>query len=454
MALNFTPITENSTIADLTKQVNNIGSVLTEDRNIFEVTTDLQLDVSKAQKVKLTTDRGLAKDIDYTNYLRDIKKVGLYYIGARTLSTMYDKPDMENIDVLLQVLTLDTEDRVIQILYTLSTADSKSKVMHRFVTNYQTSQWQVVQSLPNNKYTSHIGGSPFDINTQGTYYVSNMSDMPSGVYEGFLQVSIDNNDNRMLRLTDSNTGKEYLNVKKAYDNWGAWRTDLDVQKISKYLLSNVDGDAESNNYSLSVYTTDNITFQQAIAKHIEETSKTVFTFYIQGGVSGSPSTVSCRGIFISDSNNYTNLYGVYTAIGTDGRTINGSVNGNTWNTTKTLPGFKELWNGAHNFKDTNKKETMSDSISNYQYVEIYTRYRALQNTKGTDKTGTLCHKFYIDGDGIYTCSGAYVSGDSNIGVEYYRVTLSITGDTWTIKDSAVNNNKDQYVTRVVGISLP
>ncbi|BCK59801.1 putative tail fiber, putative capsid and scaffold protein [Staphylococcus phage vB_SauH_DELF3] len=454
MALILTSITVNSTIADLTKQVNSIGSVLTEDRNIFEVTKDLQLDVSKAQKVKLTTDRGLAKAIYYTNYLRDIKIVGLYYIGARKLATMYEKADMENIDVLLQVLPLDTEDGVIRILYTLSTADSKSKVMHRSVTNYQTSQWQVVQSLPNNKYSSHIGGSPFDINTQGTYYVSNMSEMDSSVYEGFLQVSIDSNDKSVLRLTDSNTGKEYLNVKKSYDNWGVPTTDLDSQKISKFLVSNVNGDAENNNLSLSVYTSRLITAQAPIAKHIEETSKTVFTFYIQGGVSGSPSTVSIRGIFIYHSNNYTGLYGVYTAIGTDGITINGSVNGNTWNTRETLPGFKELENGAHNLKDTNKKETMSDSISHPEYVEVYTRYRALQNTKGTDKTGTLCHKFYIDGDGIYTCSGAYVSGDSNIGVEYYRVTLSITGDTWASQDSAINNKKDQYVTRVVGISLP
>jgi hypothetical protein len=209
-------------------------------------------------------------------------------------------------------------------------------------------------------------------------------------------------------------------------------------------------------FNLLVRTSDNITFQDAIKKYVLTSGQTTFSFYIQGGVAGSPLPNSCRGIYLSDTKDVN--YGVYFAIGTDGRSATGAVSNSTWSQPKTPPTYNLLWQGSKNFLDIDTKTTMYDSINNYNYVEIYTKYRPGENTHGSDNTGTLCHKFYLDDSDTYVCSGTYVSGEKTGTsvplTEFYRVGISFTDNKFSVSDSASQNKKTQYVTRIVGINMP
>lgn len=452
MALNFTPITSNNTIKDLTQQVNNIGSELTKDRNVFDITNDLVTSINKSQRVKLTTDKGLAKEVNATN-LKNFTEPGYYYINARTLASMVDKPEIESIDVILHVLPVNDSTKVIQQLYTLSTRDTQIQTLYRYVNSNSSSEWQTLRGLSNNRNVSINSGDAFEITVPGVYYVSYMTNLPSGVQYGFLEVASDSNDNRTLKLTDLDTGRKYTNTKKSLGYYGTWKKEFDIKDIQKYVLNTVD---DTMSFNLLVRTSDNITFQDAIKKYVLTSGQTTFSFYIQGGVAGSPLPNSCRGIYLSNVKDAS--YGVYFAIGTDGRSATGSVSNSTWSQPKTPPAYNLLWKGAKNFLDIDTKTTMYDSINNYNYVEIYTKYRPGENTHGSDSTGTLCHKFYLDGSDTYVCSGTYVSGEksgSKVPVtEFYRVGLSFNDNKFTILDSASQNTKTQYVTRIVGINMP
>src|SRR5699024_10195831 len=151
MALNFNTITENNVIRDLTTQVNNIGEELTKERNIFDITDDLVYNFNKSQQVKLTDDKRLSKSYGNITALRDIKEPGYYYIGARTLATLLDKPDIEWLNVVLPVLSLDSSTRVVQHLYTLSANNNQIKTMYRYVSRNSSSEWRFIQGLPSNK---------------------------------------------------------------------------------------------------------------------------------------------------------------------------------------------------------------------------------------------------------------------------------------------------------------
>ncbi len=458
MALNFTTITENNVIRDLTTQVNNIGEELTKERNIFDITDDLVYNFNKSQKIKLTDDKGLTKSYGNITALRDIKEPGYYYIGARTLATLLDRPDMESLDVVLHVVPLDTSSKVVQHLYTLSTNNNQIKMLYRFVSGNSSSEWQFIQGLPSNKNAVISGTNILDIASPGVYFVMGMTGgIPSGVSSGFLDLSVDANDNRLARLTDAETGKEYTSIKKPTGTYTAWKKEFEPKDMEKYLLSSIRDDGSAS-FPLLVYTSDSKTFQQAIIDHIDRTGQTTFTFYVQGGVSGSPMSNSCRGLFMSDTPNTSSLHGVYNAIGTDGRNVTGSVVGSNWTSPKTSPSHKELWTGAQSFLSTGTTNNLSDDISNYSYVEVYTTHKTTEKTKGNDNTGTICHKFYLDGSGTYVCSGTFVSGDRTDTkppiTEFYRVGVSFKGSTWTLVDSAVQNSKTQYVTRIIGINMP
>ncbi len=458
MALNFTTITENSDIRDLTIQVNNIGEELTKERNIFDITEDLVYNFNKSQKIKLTDDKGLAKVYGKITVLRDIKEPGYYYINARTLATLTDKPDMESIDVVLQVLPLESSTRVIQHLYTLSTNNSQIRTMYRYVSGNSSSEWQFIQGLPSNKNSVISGSNVDDLVSPGIYFVTGMTGgMPNGVESGFLELNIGANDNRLAKITDIETGKEYTKIKKPTGVYTGWEKEFEPKDMQKYLLSNIRDDGNVT-FPLMVYNSDNKTFQQAVLDHVSKTEQTMFTFYVQGGVTGSPMPNSCRGIFISDTPNIDSFHGVYTAVGTDGRNVTGSVVSSNWSSPKASPSYKELWTGAQSFLSIGATKDLSDDISNYSYVEVYTKHKTAEKTKGNDGSGTICHKFYLDGSGTYVCSGTFVSGDRTDTkppvTEFYRVGISFKGSTWTLVDSAVQNSKTQYVTRIIGINMP
>ena len=140
MALNFNTITENNVIRDLTTQVNNIGEELTKERNIFDITDDLVYNFNKSQRVKLTDDKGLAKAYGNITTLKDIKEPGYYYINARAFAMLTDRPDIESLNVVLQVLPLGSSTSVVQHLYTLSTNNNQIKTMYRYVSGNSSSE--------------------------------------------------------------------------------------------------------------------------------------------------------------------------------------------------------------------------------------------------------------------------------------------------------------------------
>ena len=463
MALNFNTITENNVIRDLTTQVNNIGEELTKERNIFDITDDLVYNFNKSQKIKLTDDKGLTKSYGNITALRDIKEPGYYYIGARTLATLLDKPDMESIDVVLHVVPLDTSSKVVQHLYTLSTNNNQIKMLYRFVSGNSSSEWQFIQGLPRNKNAVITGTNILDISSPGVYFVMGMTGgMPSGVGSGFLDLSVDANDNRLARLTDSETGKEYTSIKKPTGSYTEWKKELEPEDLQQYLPSKVNPSEGESSYNISVYKSDEISFPKAIENLIIETGETFITFYCQGGVAENPGGLaSIRGIVMIDNpEDYkrNGFYGSYISLTTSGVVISGAILGGTWYPPKTSPTYKELWTGAQSFLSVGTTKNLADDISNYSYVEVYTKHKTVEKTKGNDDSGTICHKFYLDGSKTYVCSGTFVSGDRTATkppiTEFYRVGVNFSGTTWKIVDSAVQNSKTQYVTRIIGINMP
>src|SRR5699024_9732848 len=270
MALNFNTITENNVIRDLTTQVNNIGEELTKERNIFDITDDLVYNFNKSQKIKLTDDKGLTKSYGNITALRDIKEPGYYYIGARTLATLLDKPDMESIDVVLHVVPLDTSSKVVQHLYTLSTNNNQIKMLYRFVSGNSSSEWQFIQGLPSNKNAVISGTNILDISSPGVYFVMGMTGgMPSGVGSGFLDLSVDANDNRLAKLTDAETGKEYTSIKKPTGVYTDWKKEFEPIDMQKYILNDIS--EGSTKFNLHVYKSEGISFEEAVRNHIQKT---------------------------------------------------------------------------------------------------------------------------------------------------------------------------------------
>ncbi len=456
MSLQFTQITDKHTLKDLTTQVNNIGLELTKSNNIFEVTDDLTNDLNKSQKVKLTDDLGRAKSDNKISYLYEIKEPGYYYISRDTLQRVPDRPIVSPKDALLVVYPThySSSEVVVQQLYTISFSDIELNSVYRYVNSTSSSNWQHNVLLPGNKSRTYANIDVLDIDTPGTHFIFRGTNLPVRYGSGLISVVASEYYGKVFIYVDNETNKIYTSNTSSSGTLN-WKSQIEVKDLKPFLLSGVDDNLNVTGTNIGVKVSDNKSFGKYIQDYVIESNQHVLTFYCQGGVEGNPAgNASCRGLFISSASEGDFSYGVYYAITNDGNMFTGTVTNGSWNESKKHPVMKELWTGTHNFKDTNKKEKMTDSINNYNYVEIYTNYRALQNTKGTDKTGTLCHKFYVDGDGIYVCSGSYVSGDPDkIGVEYYRVTLTISGDTWTIKDSAVNNNKNQYIKRVVGLSI-
>src|SRR5699024_10325368 len=274
--------TDNNVIKDLTNQVNNIGEELTKERNIFDITEDLVYNFNKSQKIKLTDDKGLTKSYGNITALRDIKEPGYYYVSARTLATLSDKPDIESLNVVLQVLPLDSSTRVVQHLYTLSTNNNQIKTMYRYVSGNSSSEWHFIQGLPSNKNSVISGSNVEDLTSPGVYFVTGMTGgMPDGVDSGFLELNIDANDNRLARLTDSDTGKEYTSIKKPSGSYTEWKKELEPEDLQQYLPSKVNPSEGEASYNISVYKSDDLSFPKAIENHIIETRETFITFYCQ-----------------------------------------------------------------------------------------------------------------------------------------------------------------------------
>lgn len=451
MSLQFTQITDKHTLKDLTTQVNNIGLELTKTDNIFEVTDDLTTDINKSQKVKLTNDSGGAKSSSSISFLYEIKEPGYYYIHQSVLQRVPDRPTVAPREALLVVYPVYPTGTavIVQQLYTISFSDTELSSVYRYVNNTTTSNWQHNVLLPGNKSRTYANIDVLDIDTPGTHFIFRGFNLPVRSGSGLISVVSSEYYGKVFIYVDNETNKIYTSSTSNGSGTLNWKSQVEMNDLESMLLRRPDDEK----YTIEILDNSK-SIKEEIKRVVEQENQTVITFYCGKDTKDSfkPGEVY-RGVYFNDSKGKLD-FGYYIIVDYWGKFTTGYVQANDWSFQNSYPIIDELWTGTHNFKDTTKKEKMTNSIDNYNYVEIYTRYRALQTTKGTDKTGTLCHKFYVDGDGIYVCSGSYVSGDPDkIGVEYYRVTLTISGDTWTIKDSAVNNNKSQYIKRVVGLSI-
>lgn len=460
MAIDFNRVLEGDTFRKYTEELNNIGTELTKNNNIFTQVESLTRGLGEVQKYKLTTDTGLAKSVS-VRYLSQLSKPGFYYITGSTLATLPDKPkSMIASDTLVEVKPTRRDGEVIQQLTTLGKNSTDASVVYRFVSSEGNSEWMYVQTLVNNRYRN-ASLNVEELTEPNIYFLGeNNTGLPTEInkQEGTLKLYVDSNNNRYYEYFNIEEKLTYTGYKKQNQSSIDWSTSkTDPVEIQRYLIGNptISEDVDYLSFGMLVYRDDNISWNDAVMKKLAE-GKTNFTFYCQGGVEGSPAgRYSNRGMVISDVP--SGSYGIYFAITNGGKIYTGAISNYEFTTPNSTPSGNVLWEGALNFSTINKKQTMKDSINNYDYIEIYTKLRISKETKGKDHIQNKAHKFYRDGDTYFVCTGAIVGGelsDTSMPVQdVYRVSLEFDGDSFQIKDSAITNNKTQYITRIIGTNL-
>lgn len=462
MALDFNRVTSTDTFLRYTEELNKIGDELTRKNNIFTQVSDLKSALGTVQRYKLTTDSGLALSRSI-RYLSDLQQAGTFYVTASTLATLPDKPkSLVTTDVIIEVKPSRRESEVIQQITTLGTNTIDAKVVYRFLTQDSSSEWIYFNTLSNNRHTKRVINLP-NYNDPGTYFVnSGSTGLPEEInnQEGIVKIFIDNDNNKYYEYYNNENKTLYTGYKPKSQNTINWNTNkTDPKEISTFLLGDIGETNEGLQYSdfgLFSYTVDNKDWETAVKEKLA-TGKTVFTFYCQGGVDKNPAgRYSCRGMVISDVP--SGSYGIYYAITNGGRLFTGAISNYEFTTPQTTPSGRVLWKGALNFTTVNKNQTMNDTINNYDYVEVYTKMRTFKETKGKDLIQNIAHKFYRDGETYFVCTGSILGGEFNgtsdvPAQDVYRVSLEFSGDKFQLKDSAINSNKTQYVTRVIGYNL-
>ena len=135
MALDFNRVSEGDTFRKYTEELNNIGTELTKNNNIFTQVESLTRGLGEVQKYKLTTDTGLAKSVS-VRYLSQLSKPGFYYITGSTLATLPDKPkSMISSDTLVEVKPTRRNGEVIQQLTSLGKNSTDASVVYRSVSS-------------------------------------------------------------------------------------------------------------------------------------------------------------------------------------------------------------------------------------------------------------------------------------------------------------------------------
>lgn len=460
MALDFNRVLEGDTFRKYTEELNNIGTELTKNNNIFTQVESLTRGLGEVQKYKLTTDTGLAKSVS-VRYLSQLTKPGFYYITGGTLATLPDKPkSMISSDTLVEVKPTRRNGEVIQQLTSLGKNSTDASVVYRFVSSEGNSEWMYFQTLVNNRYRNA------SLNVEGLtepniYFLGeNNTGLPTEInkQEGTLKLYVDSNNNRYYEYFNIEEKLTYTGYKKQNQSSIDWSTSkTDPVEIQRYLIGNptITEGVEHQGFGMLVYKDDNISWNDAVMKKLAE-GKTNFTFYCQGGVEGSPAgRYSNRGMVISDVP--SGSYGIYFAITNGGKIYTGAISNYEFTTPNATPSGNVLWKGALSFSTVNKKQTMTDSINNYDYIEIYTKLRTQRDSKGKDHIQHKAHKFYRDGDTYFSCTGSLLGGDFGNGVapvqDVYRVGVEVKDTSFQILDSAINNSKAQYVTRIIGMNL-
>lgn len=455
MVIQFSPLTKDNNVKDLSETVNSIGTELTKSNNIFTQVDSMSKTLQNVQQFTLTNKDGYSKVPGSLKSIRDLREAGYYYISASTLATLTDAPPV-NSDVVITVMPSSTKDYCIQYLHTLR-ASINPRALFRYATPSMSTEWLSVVTTP---LTMNTTISDKDLNKDiidvGTYYFYNLKGVPTGITRGFLDVRKGQNDLAIYEVTNASTALKYTSIFSPDTGLSSWVEETTLDNINDYTIASKSDSYTYPRFGLYIHKADNISFEDAIQKKLKETNQGSFTFYCQGGVTNAPSQYSTRGLFISDTpkdaGSATN-HGVYYAIETSGKLVTGALSSDKWSTPKKAPSIDTLWTGNKLFTDTSKTEKLSAPITDYDCVEIFIKPRVTTNSSGDvwDVVNNEGRKFYIGSDTFFIVSGTIVDSKAKtIGVDHYRVDIRFSGDTFKIDGSATINKKAHYVTRIVG----
>lgn len=464
-------ITQDDDVKFLTETVNQLvdsnNASSTTNTTITQKINELSRTLDNYQKFKITSDSGLAKSINsYGSLLLNVKQTGFYMIPYANVSSYSDMPKSfpKNTNMLLQVMPTNYSNAYVQQLFSIDTNSYNVKSAYRFVFSSSSSEWIVNQGLINGKNRVIMNDSLSSITEPGSYYIYNTRDLPKGHTTGFIDI-VNTERTIMYRFVSEKDNSEYIKI----GTTGEWVSATGYNKDTIFnVIPGKLKDIETWNLSFDVlvYKSDNKSFYDAIFEAVVSSNKHIITFYCQGGVTDSPGgTMSSRGIFITDTNNISSnelsrLHGIYIGSTTMGDAFSGGVSSGNFKQFGVNPTHKTLWEGSAIWTDKNTVRKLSDDISNYTHFEVYVTMRSTEKNNGTDKVGTKVHKFYLDNSPTYVVSGILLSGIFDEAkkivptLEYYRVGVSLSGDTWKITDSLAQNDKSQYITRIVGIREP
>ncbi len=439
--INFEAITESDTLKALTEAVNNIGTELSKDGNIFAKVEKLEAQSNSTPKYYLVQDNGKAKQVTSRNSLSSITQTGFYYVASNISIYLPELPQELRTDLLLSVYK--TELGTVQFVNTITTVESRKYLAYRVNYNGMVGSWRFIDSRINNRSTLAVGGSYKDIIAPGHYIVNSMKELPDNKSDGYLSVITNQSDERSY-IYISPDNKMYHSVSNQTKDFD-WVKEFGIEDVEDYLLTTVNGE-----YNLLLYTDDGVSFETRVKEYLNSLPRPkAFTFYIQGGVAGNPSgRTSCRGIYIFDAVDH----GVYYAIDYHGRLFTGAVSNGEFRKVRSAPSSDVLWTGAKNFNDIGKVENLDFPIADYDYVKVFVTVPS-QSNNTSDITYDLqngAHEFYIRGQARVSVSGTVVSSSTKS--DLYRVGIAFGKKSWRITDMSKTGTKNAYITRIVGVN--
>ena len=451
MALNnFTPITKTNTMADLTNSHNEIGNELSKPRNIFVKLDEMEIKVNNAQLKNITTESGLSKT-PIGDRLMDVKEVGVYFYSASNLATKGDKPNMNSQDVVLVNTPTNNSSNLVQQIFPITTSENGIQQAYRVVTGNTAGDWVYLKGNVNSRTLEIAGQNLDEFMAVGEYFVSNCTGMPENEEEGLLKVYTNSRNYVVQELISVRTLSKYHRVIGVYES-NEWVKQLEPNSLIPYTIGGISEDTGNYSYGLRVYTRDNISFQDAIKNHIKTTGQPTFTFYVQGGVEGNPQGAwSSRGLFMSDSSNYTDdmaLYGVYYLISSSGALASGSISGDDWRIPKGVDTSNILWSGTKEFT-SKKAETMKYSADDFDYFKVYVTIGGT----GGNSIYRQGFEFGKHSANKYKVSSVNVPSSGST-LEYFMCSISFNGNKFTIDEYNTKTNGKCFVTDIVGINRP
>lgn len=430
----------------MTDSINMIGEELTKPRNVFDLVSELQVQVKNSQLKSITTDLGLSK-VPLGTRILDVKEVGVYFYSASTLATKTDKPELNSQDAVLVVTPTNSSSIVVQHMYPLTTNANAIQQVFRVVVGNTGGDWVYQKGLVGGNTGTLTGVNISTYNLPGEYFVDNITGAPEGETEGLLRVYKGARNQVIQEFISLRTSIKYFRV----DSDEGWIKELEPKSMARYTLGGISDDG-SNTFGFTLYKAENKSFYKAVREHITNTGQPTFTFYIQGGVQDNPQgSQSARGIFISDTSKLDStqtLHGVYFLVSTGGTLVTGSVVGDDWRIPKGSDSTTTLWTGV---KEITSKtiEKMDYSSNDFSYFKIYV-------TIGSS-TGNAIYRvgqeFGKHSANKYSISGINVPTSGST-LEHYRIDISFNGNTFKIEDSNTKTSAKSYVTEIVGINRP